>query len=225
MRNRLFLVILGSWIMVPPAFAQGTSPLNGLYLGLAGGAAWIGDQSTEADFGNVNNLVDVDIEHDVGYQIAGRIGYVVQTNIRLEGEIAYSSHDAERTFSLNNDELEIDQELSILSGTVGVFFDLWPVGSFVPYIGGGIGYANVEVKSDNDLGDVDQNVFTAFAEGGLPFNVTPELSIAPSVRFNWYGTEEETDGEIENGLVDIENVVIADDLYSTQLRLGLRYVF
>lgn len=225
MRICPFLVAAGFLLVAAPACAQSTSPLDGLYLGVAGGATWISDQNTEADFGNANNLLDVDIEHDVGYQIAGQIGYQLQTNIRLEGELAYSSHDAERTFSLTDDDRTIDQELSILSGTVGVFFDLWPVGSFVPYIGGGVGYAHVEVKSENDFGDVDQNVFTAFAEGGLPFNLTPELSIAPSLRFSWYGTEDETDGEIENGLFDIENVVIADDLYSTQVRLGIRYVF
>ena len=227
MWGRSLLLAAGFFALTTPASAQTASPLSGFYMGLSGGATWIADQSTEADFGGVNNLVDVDIEHDFGYQIAGQLGYQLQTNIRLEGEVAYSSNDAERKLSLGNDDLKIDQELTILSGTVGVFFDLWPVGTFVPYVGGGIGYAMVEVESDDDLGagSVEQNVVTAFAEGGLPFNITPELSIAPSVRFSYYATKEDADGEIENGLNDIENILIADDLYNTQFRLGVRYSF
>lgn len=225
MWRRLSVFAMGFFAISPSALAQNSDQLSGLYVGLAGGLVWVADQSTEADLNGVNNLVDVDIEHDWGYQVAGQLGYKVQPNIRLEAEVSYSAADAERTLSLGGNNVDIDQELSILSGTAGVFFDLWPIGAVVPYIGGGIGYARVEAEGDNDLGDIKQNVFTAFGEGGIPFNITPELSIAPSVRFSWYATEEESDQFLVNNIAAIENVVIADNLYSTQFRLGMKYSF
>lgn len=225
MRLHSFVAAAGLLAAVSPASAQTPAALEGFHVGVAGGTTWIADQTADADFNNIDNLVDVDIDHELGYQIAGQLGYRLQTNIRLEGEIAYSHNDAERTFSLGNSDLDIDQELSILSGTGGVFFDLWPVGRFVPYIGGGLGFAFVEVDSENDLGKVDQTVITAFAEGGLPIDITPELSISPSIRFSWYGTDEESDGALSNGVTVTENVLIAENLYNTQFRVALRYGF
>ncbi|MGI9450233.1 MAG: outer membrane protein [Geminicoccaceae bacterium] len=225
MWRRLSVFAMGVLAIAPSALAQNPSPLSGFYVGLNGGAIWIADQSADADVNGINDLADVDIEHDWGYQFAGQLGYQVQPNIRLEAEVSYSTADAERELNVGNINIDVDQELSILSGTAGIFLDLWPIGPIVPYIGGGVGYAKVEVEGDNNLGDAKQNVFMAFGEAGVPYNLTPELSIAPSVRFNWYRTEEESDQILSNGVVLIENVVIADNLYSTQFRLGLKYAF
>lgn len=225
MWRRLSVFAMGLLALTPSVQAQNASPATGLYLGLTGGVVWFFDQATEADFNGVNDLVDVDIEHDRGYQFGGRLGYQLQPNIRIEAEVAYSAADAERDLNVGNINVNVDHELLILSGTAGVFFDLWPVGPVIPYIGGGIGYARVEVESDNNLGDIEQNVFMAFGEAGVPYNLTPELSIVPSVTFNWYATEEESDQFLSNGVFVIENVVIADNLYNTQLRLGLNYAF
>lgn len=227
MWRRLSILILGFLAVAPSALAQNPGPLSGLHIGLSGGAIWIPDQSAEGDVNGLSNLADIDIEYDWGYQIAGQLGYRLQPNIRIETEVSYSTADAERNLSVLNIDVDADQELSILSGTVGLFLDLWPVGEFVPYIGGGIGYANVEVEGDNNVGDAEQDVFMAFGETGIPFNITPELSISPAVRFNWYATDEESDGFLlVNGQqVVIENVVISENLYSTQFKLDLKYTF
>ena len=227
MWRRLSVFAMGFFAIAPSALAQNPSPLSGLYIGFNGGAIWVADQSSEADVNAFSDLADVDIEHDWGYQFAGQLGYQLQPNVRVETEISYETADAERNISFLNTNIDIDQELSILSGTIGIFLDLWPVGPIIPYIGGGVGYAKVEVDGDDNFGDVEQNVFMAFGEAGVPYNLTPELSIAPSVRFNWYGTEEEDNGLLINNvqLIAVENVVIADNLYSTQFRLGVKYAF
>ena len=193
------------------------SAQGSFYVGASGGAVLFLDQNIEVDFLGVDDGANVDFEYDPGFHFAGKLGYRVDTNIRIEGEVSYAQADAERQFEFNLLELDVDtdQELSILSFTGGIFLDLWPVGTFVPYVGGGIGYANVEVDNEN-LEAVDQNVFTTFAEIGLPFAITPSVSVVPAARFNWYLTEEDqADGA----------TVIGDDLLSTQFQLGLNYFF
>lgn len=203
------------------AATSGTSAQSPFYFGIAGGASFFLDQSYETDvlqgLAILQDAGDVDVSYDTGYNIAGQIGYQFDTNIRIESEVSYKSSSGERKFSFDDVEAETDQDLNIFNVTAGVFLDLWPVSVLVPYVGGGIGYANVEVDND-DFGKADQDVFMAFAEGGIPYNVTPSLALVPSVRFNWYRTKEK-DAD------DVELPVIGDNLYNFDLRVGAKYTF
>jgi opacity protein-like surface antigen len=203
------------------AMAQSPGPLSGLYAGVSAGGSYVFDQSFETDvlqgFVVLEDAGDVDVSYDTGYTIAGHVGYKIDTNIRIEGQLSYSTASGERTFSFDDVEDQTDQDLEILNGALGVFFDLWPVGTFVPYVGGGVGYAKVTVDND-DFGEADQNVFMAFGEAGIPYNLSPSLAIAPSLRFNWYNTDEE---EAD----DIALPVIGANLYNLDFRLGAVYNF
>ena len=221
MERRLSVLVLSSIVFAGSASAQTASGPSGFYAGISAGGSFIFDQSFETDVVVGNNVLedagDVDVAYDTGYNLAGRLGYQIATNIRIEGEVSYTKASGERTFSFLDAEAETDQDLDILSGTAGLFFDLWPVGTFVPYVGGGVGLAMVTVEND-DLGEADQNVLTAFGEAGIPYNVTPSLAILPSVRFNWYGTD-------EKNADDTGVPIIGENLYSTDLRLGARFSF
>lgn len=212
MRMFFMTVSLVSLLTPAAAFAQGAS---GVYVGLAAGPAFFLDQKIDADINGVSNLADIDIEYDYpGYVVAGQLGYAFATNIRAEAEVSYAASTGEATLSsilLLNDVVN-DVDVETLSGTVGLYFDLWPLGAFVPYVGGGIGVAYVEIQEDGASAD-DQTQFTAFGEAGIPWSLTPEAAIVPSVRFNWIATEEEAED------------LFADNLYNTQLRVGFRYSF
>ena len=218
MMTRFILAIAALGIFaVSPAAIFPAKAQNSLYLGLSGGGEIFFDQDVDVDFLGIEDGADVDFKYDTGLRFAGKVGYQIDTNIRVEAEIGYTQADVERDFEFGLLDIEssVDQELTILSLTGGVYLDLWPVGSFVPFVGAGLGVANVDV--DNELVDaVDQNVLTAFAEAGLPVTITPSLAIVPSARFVWYATEEkQSEGA----------TVIGDDLLSTQLQVGLNYYF
>ena len=216
MKRLIFAIAFAGLISVQPASAQ-----SGFYFGVAGGGSFFFDQSFETDVDQDGTILDdagdVDVSYDTGYNIEGQIGYQVDTNIRIEAGLAYLTASGERTFSFDTVESDTDQDIEILQVTAGVFLDLWPISVVVPYIGGGIGYANVVVDND-DFGDDEQDVLLLFAEGGIPYNVTPSLAIVPSVRINWYHTEEKLAD-------DLLFPIIGDDLFNTDLRLGARLSF
>ncbi len=193
------------------ATASGASAQSPFYVGASVGGSIFFDQEIE------DNGVDFDIEYDrPGYVFAGLLGYKVSTNIRVEAEVSYAYTEGDVTASLLGvDVAENGFKTSVLSGTAGIFFDLWPVGTFIPYVGGGAGYSQVSVDLDGGLSEQDQSAPLVFGEVGLPFSLTPELSVVPAARFNWIFTEEEIgDGDL-----------FADDLYTTEFRLGLQYGF
>lgn len=194
---------------------------SGFYAGVAGGGSIVLDQSFETDVLQglvvLQNAGDIDVSYDTGYNISGHVGYQIDTNIRIETELGYSTAGGERQFTFDDVEAESDQDLEILQVTAGIFLDLWPLGVVVPYVGGGIGYANVTVDND-DFGEAEQDVFMAFAEGGVPYTLSPSLALVPSARFNWYRTKEK-DAD------DIGVPIIGDDLYSFDLRFGVNYSF
>jgi opacity protein-like surface antigen len=190
-----------------PAWAQSSGPLSGFYIGGFGGVTYLSDQEIE------EGGVELEIEYDVpGYVFGGQIGYALDTNIRLEAELAYAFSEGDASLQLLGVELlDAQYDLSVLSMTAGIYFDLWPVGTFVPYVGAGLGYARVTNEVDDD--EDTQGAFTAFGEGGLPIALSPNLSLVPSARFSWVATDEDVDE------------LFADDLFSTQARLGVRYTF
>lgn len=208
-RLTLHAAIIGLLLTPLPALAQGASGLSGFYFGVSGGASVFFDQDFEADGANF------DLEYDQpGYVIAGHAGYRLATNIRVETGISYAFTDAEVSASvLGIDVAENDFDISIINASAGLFLDLWPIAALVPYVGGGLGYSWVEVDIDGDLDAKDQGAFSLYGEVGVPYQLTPELSIVPSARFNWIMTEEEIGG----------GDLFADDLYTTDFKLGLQY--
>jgi opacity protein-like surface antigen len=212
--------------------AQDAGGPSDFYVGVYGGASFLGDQDLDTDIA-LNGLAvesDTQIDYDPGYRVGGFIGYQLNTNTRLQLDVSYSQSDAKNTIDAGGTDVEADQETEILSGTAGLFLDLWPIGNFVPYIGGGLGIAQVKAKIDDSggVGDDEQTVLTAFGEAGLPFFLTPEFSIVPSARFSWYNTKEKTDDEVVAvgvNIVDVEIGSIGENLYESQLLLSARYSF
>lgn len=215
-----------------PALAQEAGPLSGFYMGLYAGAGFIHDQDIDTDVA-LNGLgieSDTSVEYDPSLRFGGYLGYHLDTNIRLQLDVGYTWADADNKLDIDGDEVKTDQETEILSGTAGIFFDLWPVGILVPYIGAGAGVAHVETNLDaeNGIGDSKQTVLTAFAEAGLPIDLTPGFAIVPSARFSWYDTKEKKD-DIEvnalGNLIEFDASTITENLYETQLLLSARYTF
>ena len=198
------LIIVFSFVLLTTAHALAQ---DRFYAGLSAGPVIFFDQEIE------DGAAELEIEYNnPGYAVAGLIGYAVRTNIRVEGEISYAAADADATIEVGGVEIvDADYDLNILSLTAAAYFDLWPLYGHVPYIGGGLGLSRV----DNDFGNIDETQYaaTAFAEAGIPFVLTPEVSIVPLLRFNWIGTDEDVDD------------AFADTTFNLQPRVSMRYSF
>ncbi|MGI9487047.1 MAG: outer membrane protein [Geminicoccaceae bacterium] len=177
------------------------------YAGLSAGPVIFFDQELE------DGATELEIDYNKpGYAIAGHVGYAVRTNIRVEGEISYAAVSADATIQVGGEDIaDEDYDLSIWSLTGAAYFDLWPLYTYVPYVGGGAGISRV----DNDFAIVDETQYaaTVFAEAGIPFNLTPWVSIVPLLRFNWIGTDEDVDD------------AFVDNTFNLQPRVSMRYSF
>ena len=239
MMKRLGAPTLAAALLFLPALAfaqeetslQEGPGLEGVYVGAYAGAGFLGEQDVDTDslLLGVGIESDTKIEYDPGIRFGGYVGYNVATNIRVQLDVSYLSTEGDNELEIGNNDSNFDQDTTILAGTAAVFFDLWPIGVAVPYVGAGAGLAQVKTNNkdlDNDLGDSDQTVLTVFGEAGVPFNLTPGLAIVPALRFAWYNTEEETENVVlQEGLNEAEVAAIGDSLYETQLLVHARYSF
>ena len=99
---------------------------------------------------SVGSFDILDMEFKPGYGIAAIGGYDYG-DFRLEGEITYRTNDIDTismsTMSLN----DVDADVSTLSLMVNGFYDVETDTPFAPYIGGGVGFANVDLDSEDDI--------------------------------------------------------------------------
>ena len=79
----------------------------------------------------------------------------------------------------------------IIRGTLSLLYDFAPGISILdspsPYIGGGIGIANISIDGEdgNDVED-DETGVTFHGELGLTYNLTDSFALMPQYRFEWF---------------------------------------
>lgn len=139
-----------------------------------------------------------DVEFDfLGFMFSGIVGYRLTPNLRTEGELLYEFADFENSSS----------DIGVLRFLGSAYYDfnafnVMGLSGVRPYAGAGGGLANV------DAGGNDEIEFTVHGDLGLSAPIGNQLDLVPGVRLS-YTT-------LDGG---------GDDLWVTQLRVGLRYSF
>jgi len=158
---------------------------DGLYVGLAIAQSIISD--IDADDGT-------EVDFESGSIVRGQVGYGFGS-WRAEAEVGYQFVDFE---DADGDEFDTD----IIRGALSLFYDFAPLpihDTPTPYIGGGIGIANIDVEGEdgNDVED-DETGVSFHAELGLSYNLTTSFALMPQYRFEWFNTNEVAD--LQGGL-------------------------
>lgn len=196
---RTSLVLAASVLGLTATVASGqTTTGDGPYLGLA--VAQSSFYDVDADDGS-------QIDFDSGSAVRGQVGYRFGS-LRAQVEIAYQFVEFE-----NADDDEFDTD--VIRGTFGLFYDFSPIAMIEtpsPYVGGGIGLANIRVDGEdgNDLED-DETGVTFHGELGLTYDLTDSFALMPQYRFEWFDV---------NDVADLE-----DDLFSHAFGVAGRYYF
>ena len=171
---------------------------DGPYLGLA---------IAQSSFYDIDAGDGTEIDFDSGSAVRGQIGYGFGS-WRAQAEVAYQFVEFE---DVDDDEFDTN----IIRGTVSLFYDFAPLSVLdapIPYVGGGIGFANIAIDGEdgNDFED-DKTGLTFHGELGLAYNLTDNLALMPQYRFEWYETDEVAD--------------VQDNLFSHAFGVGGRYHF
>ncbi len=163
--NRCLLISL--WLvnvaLAEQAFAD---QRDGLYIGFALASQFFSD----------NEAGDVAVDFDTGIAMSALFGYKL-SNLRFEGELAYQRVEGTSTRNVN-------AEVEVVRFTGATYYD-FHLFFLKPYLGGGMGVANLAASGDFED---DDSGFTWHGEAGLSFNLTDQLAILPAYRYEWIDT-------------------------------------
>jgi opacity protein-like surface antigen len=162
--------------------------------------------------------INGEISFDPGIVIGGALGYDYG-NIRAEGEITYRMSDMDEAtigfdpvfFPLCPCTGSIDGDVSALSFMANGYYD-FPVAnsSVAPYLGGGIGVANVSYDFAG-IGDDSDLVFAYQLMAGIGFEINPSTTLTAG--YTYFGT---TDADFQGTKATVE---------SHNFSLGARFMF
>jgi opacity protein-like surface antigen len=199
------------------ASAQAFS-LGEVYVKGFGGATWPSSlDATLKEDGE--RIARPSFDYDTGYVLGAAVGAAFTPNVSMELEYAYRSADV--TFTDRDDDDESGRANgdtsadAFMVNALYVFDGMGATGAVQPYLGGGIGGANVEVSAGGQ--DFDADTLLAYQViGGVGYELNPNVSLYAEGR--WFQTE--------SGKFDGPGGDSFDGEFETfDLLVGLRYVF
>jgi opacity protein-like surface antigen len=123
-------------------------------------------------------------------------------------------------------------------GLVNAYVDLGSWHGITPFVGAGVGGANVEISSFTDIGvgvdgspsiaygdDHDEWNFAWAVHAGLAFEVTPEFTMELAYRYLDLGDGESGDLVAFDGTNNVDNPMEFEDITSHDVKVGFRYMF
>ena len=129
---------------------------------------------------------------DTGFVFVGALGSSMQNGGRIEAELGYRKNDFDELKIDGFGKGDIDGDISSLSLMGNAYYDISTEGSFSPYIGAGLGFANIEADID-DAGSEDDTVFAyQFILGG---SYTSSVGLSIDLQYRYFATDDpEFDG-------------------------------
>jgi opacity protein-like surface antigen len=162
----------------PTAAARTTSQ----YVSVSGGL--IG--KTDYDYGFAGGY-KAKTDVDSGAQGAIAWGSTVGGNWRAEIALGYRSQNNDTVVTLNNTPLgTTDGKIKTLSVDINAYYDFPVAGPVKPYLGAGVGVA--QVKFSDDLIDDKGDALTLQGIAGASFAVSPTISLFAEGRYQYTGS-------------------------------------
>ncbi|WP_299365412.1 outer membrane beta-barrel protein [uncultured Paracoccus sp.] len=196
------------------ASAQAFS-LGEVYVKGFGGATWPSSlDSTLTENGTQIALPSFD--HDTGYTLGAAVGAAVTPNLSTEIEYAYRNADFTVTDRGEGDQADGDTSArAFMFNALYMFDGMGATGVVQPYLGGGIGGANVEMSAGGQ--DFDAETLLAYQLiGGVDYELNPKVSLYAEGR--WFQTK--------SGDFDGPDDESFDGKFETfDLLVGMRYAF
>ena len=233
---------------VPAVATLAQSPMmtesSGVYVNVGGAVALLPgttgtqfDSPTGTDFAPAPQYQDAgnktNWDFDLGLGASGALGYDFGS-FRADAEFTYLSSNfvfgVEKSKRRQNTD-KANDTLTVLAGTANAWYDLDTGTAWSPYIGVGVGAANLQVKLRE--GDHDTQEDPEFDGSGWGFVYKAGVGVAVEVLsgfslvagYQFFGTLETavTDGKKENATTD--DHIVKPTLMAHGLNVGLRFLF
>jgi opacity protein-like surface antigen len=165
-----------------PAAAQGWMDSTWYIKGF-GGATFPQDDDFQVNNRGGGGSFDSGLSYDTGYILGFAAGLDVTPNVAVELEYAYRNADADFTNGGPSGKTESN---AFMVNALYKFTPLGATGQWQPYVGGGLGAAdlNVEDLSFDVGGDFDSDYNFAYQViGGVAYQWTPNWSMNMEARF------------------------------------------
>jgi opacity protein-like surface antigen len=154
-----------------------TAQAPGMYFSGNVGAIWLKDSDVTWYDGDLDEA-----EFETGVGFTGAFGYDFGTGFRAEVELGFRFNDVDRQFPDG-----IGGEVYSSSFMGNAFFDFMPGYQVSPFIGAGIGVANVEFDVDY-WDEEDDTVFAYQFMGGVSFAVSYNMYV--DIQYRYFVTED-----------------------------------
>jgi opacity protein-like surface antigen len=188
------------------------------------GAVWVEDSDLTSD--QIDNFGgnEADLSFDTGYGATAALGFssydskkrrgrsrrhTYNSGARAEIELGYRKSDMDEISVSGDGSESIDGDFSVLSLMANGFYDFMPSNTFSPFIGGGIGYANVKSKVDGT--QKNDNVFAYQLAAGVAIAASQKIKI--DLQYRYFVTDDP----------DLDGVEA--EYTAHNLLIGVRYSF
>ena len=189
MKKRL-LVIAALVTLIIPAICSATPPRPGAYVsGFAGISIPSDSDVTTSIFPETFNER---IEFDTGVYAGGTGGFDFGF-FRLEGELSYRYSEINAITAQSGAPFpNVDGNLGVFAMMANAYIDLHNASPITPYVGGGIGFAVLNLSDTFVAGELlyaenDDTVFAYQVGAGLEIALNPMISL--DVGYRYFGTD------------------------------------
>lgn len=157
--------------------ANAQAMIGGPYVKGFGGFSFPLSDNTSFNEVGTNINQDYSLDYKTGYTLGVAAGYAVSNSLALELEYAYRNADSDSSIGGHT------SSNAIMGNAIYRFNPIGATGQIVPYAGGGIGIANVDLATD-DLGDFKSTGNFAYqAMAGIGYAVTPNITLMGEARY------------------------------------------
>lgn len=168
-KSTISLAILAATMFAGSANAEPRWP--NWYVGLHGG--WSMDDEYDATGG--------DVETDGGYILGASLGYVPPTELPFFNMTRY---ELEYSFRSNDVEAPGSGEVEAQTAMANMLVDFDNTTNWTPYVGGGLGMANIELDGDDD------SVFAWQLMAGLDYEPESLPMTVWGLRYRYLGAQD-----------------------------------
>lgn len=160
------------------------------YVGVSGSLSYL----TDAD---LSGTAATDMEFDSGWGVSGAVGYLPATDMlslnafRFEAEVAYHTAGVDQV-SFGPATVRGSGSLKSLAYMANMYYDIHTDSQWMPYFGGGLGWAEVELSNGSGAGNItaDDSVFAYQLMAGIGYTPYSIPNTQWSIGYRYMGTQD-----------------------------------